>query len=157
MGGLCQFRRWPGATNALIEEALGRETTDFERLKTSGGLLVTDYSSISFDFAYLGKPIAYYQFDADRMLNDRTYHRYIPDFDFVERGFGPVIKNRDELVQWIVETSGREMTMVEPYAGRANAFFQFRDRENCRRVWEELLSIVGPEYFGRQLVQGCLG
>lgn len=140
------FRRWPGATNGLIEEALGRETTDFERLKTGGGLLVTDYSSISFDFAYLGKPIAYYQFDADRMLNDRTYHRYIPDFDFAERGFGPVIKNRDKLVQWIVETSGREMMMAEPYAGRANGFFQFRDRENCRRVWEEILRIEGPRH-----------
>ena len=31
---------------------------------------------------YLMKPVAYYQFDADRMFSDRAYHRYRPDFDF---------------------------------------------------------------------------
>ena len=138
------FRRWSRGNGRMVEALLGRETVDFEQLKNTGMLLVTDYSSISFDFAYLGKPIAYYQFDAERMLADPTYHRYPPDFDFRNKGFGPILKKREHVLGWIHEKARDGAKLDEPYRTRADRFFEFRDRENCRRVWSAISSAFPP-------------
>ena len=36
---------------------------DYSDMLTKASLMVTDYSSLSFDFAYLKKPVIYAQFD----------------------------------------------------------------------------------------------
>jgi CDP-glycerol glycerophosphotransferase (TagB/SpsB family) len=136
------FRRWSGGSEAKVEALLGREPNDFETLKNTAALLVTDYSSISFDFAYLGKPVAYYQFDADKMLTDRTYHRYRPDFDFAGEGFGPVIRSRGDVLRWIVEAVEGGGGMKEPFRTRAAQFFRYRDKNNCQRVWSEIVRLT---------------
>ena len=136
------FRRWSGGDERLVEANLGRETTDFERLKNTSLLLVTDYSSISFDFAYLGKPVAYYQYDADRMLADRMYHRYAPNFDFAGKGFGPVLHEERDVLGWIADCVMAGGRVAEPYLGRAERYFGFRDAGNCERVWREILSAL---------------
>ena len=41
-------------------------------------LMITDYSSVAFDFAYLRKPIVYSQFDRDSFFQWRAFlHRGI--------------------------------------------------------------------------------
>ena len=45
-----------------------------------------DYSSIAFDFAYMKKPLIYYQFDQDKYYTNHFAKGY---FDCERDGFGP--------------------------------------------------------------------
>ncbi|MEX6101942.1 CDP-glycerol glycerophosphotransferase family protein [Mammaliicoccus sciuri] len=45
----------------------------FNYLFKESKLMITDYSSVAFDFSFLEKPVIYYQFDRDRL--SVNYHR----------------------------------------------------------------------------------
>ena len=40
-----------------------------------GSMMITDYSSVAFEFAYLRKPIVYYQFDKKAFFEKHTYRK----------------------------------------------------------------------------------
>ena len=55
-------------------------------------ILITDYSSVAFDMAYLNKSIIYYQFDQKEFFSGaHTLQRGW--FDYESSGFGPVTFN----------------------------------------------------------------
>ena len=54
-------------------------------------ILITDYSSVAFDMAYLNKAIVYYQFDKESFFSgNHTYQQGY--FSYEKDGFGPVLK-----------------------------------------------------------------
>ncbi|WP_204360135.1 CDP-glycerol glycerophosphotransferase family protein, partial [Escherichia coli] len=58
-------------------------------------LLITDYSSVAFDIAYMKKPIIYFQFDSDTFFASHSYSKGY--FDYYKLGFGPVVKDIEML------------------------------------------------------------
>lgn len=42
---------------------------DVQQLLIELRILITDFSSVFFDFAYMKKPVIYYQFDRDKYIN----------------------------------------------------------------------------------------
>lgn len=56
-------------------------------------VLVTDYSSVIFEHALLGRPIVFFAYDYDEYLRDRGFY-----FDFSEYTYGPVARTGKELV-----------------------------------------------------------
>ena len=65
------------------------ENCDVQKLFPRAAALVTDYSSIAFDPAYIGRPVVYFQFDRNEFLSGSHGWRggY---FDYYRDGFGPV-------------------------------------------------------------------
>lgn len=61
-------------------------------------LLITDYSSMIFDYALLNKPIIYFTYDLDDYTKYGGRGLY---FDFNEYVYGTVAKNYDELIKAI--------------------------------------------------------
>ena len=59
--------------------------------------MITDYSSVFFDFAYMKKPLAYWQFDSERFFAEQYGKGY---FKFDE-GFGPLCIQKDEVIDFI--------------------------------------------------------
>jgi len=59
-------------------------------------VLITDYSSIFFDFMILNRPIIFYQFDLQEYMKQRGLY-----FNPSEILVGPVAKTPEELYQWI--------------------------------------------------------
>ena len=57
----------------------------YQELFNNSSVLVTDYSSVFFDFAYLKKPVIYYH-----PIDD--YHYENSYFDYETMGFGDVVK-----------------------------------------------------------------
>ncbi|MCC7554091.1 MAG: glycosyltransferase [Methanobacteriaceae archaeon] len=103
----------------------------YQELFAESSLLITDFSSVAFDFAYLNKPIIYYQFNKEYNFNlDKSY------FDYEKMGFGEVIKNKDELLKIINSYLNNDCKMEEKYCKRVEKFFKFKDRNNCKRVYE---------------------
>ena len=108
------------------------EERDYNRIFCESALIVTDYSSAAFDFAYLGKPVVYAQFDAAEFFSTHTYTRGY--FDYAADGFGPVCGTAEETAQEIILLMRSGCENPEKYAARAADFFAFRDRDNCERI-----------------------
>lgn len=102
-------------------------------------LLITDYSSVAFDFAYLGKPILYYQFDYDDFFNKGDYKKGY--FDYDKDGFGKVLTKEKEIVNEIIRIMKNECNNDQLYVKREKNFFEYRDRNNCERIFRMLDSI----------------
>ncbi|MFI7346318.1 glycosyltransferase [Streptomyces sp. NPDC049936] len=98
-------------------------------------LLVTDYSSVFFDVAYMGKPLVYVPFDEDDFYG-RHYRRGY--YDLTRDGFGPVCRTVEGAVDEIIGAIDRDFSVGEPYARRVEDFFGQRDTENCARVFRAI-------------------
>ena len=70
-----------------------KDDYDVQDLLIRSSVLVTDYSSVFFDFAYMGKPVIYYQFDEDEFRKNHYQEGY---FSYREHGFGRVLKYENE-------------------------------------------------------------
>ena len=66
--------------------------TSWRELFARGSILVTDYSSVAFDFAYLKKPVIYCQFDRKEFFQSHTYQEGY--FDYGKMGFGEIAQTR---------------------------------------------------------------
>lgn len=102
-----------------------------------GNLMITDYSSVAFDFAYLGKPVIYYQYDSEQFFSEHTYTKGY--YDYYKDGFGEVMSNEKEMVDLIIEYIKNECRVKDIYSNRINSFFKYRDEDCCKRVYERLI------------------
>lgn len=115
-----------------------RKNYNLQELLKESKLLITDYSSIAFDFAYMRKPLIYYQFDQERYYNSHFKKGY---FDCDRNGFGPVIADEEVLINNIEDFMNRGETTDEIYINRASEFFPIYDQENCKRHYEVIRSL----------------
>ena len=108
----------------------------YQELFNKGSLLITDYSSVAFDFAYLYKPVLYYHYSADYHFNlNESY------FNYETMGFGEVCKKEDELVDTIIEYMENECKVKEKYKKRIKSYFLYTDNYNCMRVYDAIKRI----------------
>lgn len=112
-----------------------KSTHDVQQLLMTCALLVTDYSSVFFDVAFLEKPIIYYQFDEEEF---RKYHYQKGYFDFRRDGFGPVCTEEEALLQALERHLRNGMQMEPEYRARRTRFFPLRDAQNCQRTFEAI-------------------
>ena len=128
-------------------EALSFSGNDVQRIFARCSLMVTDYSSVAFDAAYLERPVVYYQFDHDEVergghIGRRGYH------DFARDGFGPVALDHDAAVAAIVSAIEHGPTPAPAYLDRIDRTFPARDGGACARV------VSAVEELGRPWVPG---
>lgn len=102
---------------------------------SKASLLVTDYSSVAFDFAYLRKPVIYTQFDKKEFFSSHTYSEGY--FSYEENGFGPVVYNYEDTINAILQN----IELSDAYKKKIDDFFVFSDRKNCERTFEEIKKI----------------
>ena len=98
--------------------------------------LITDYSSVWFDFAYQYKPICYFQYDYEHFRKNQYGEGY---FDFKTLGFGDVSTNVSDLVDNIIRVIDRNFVMEDNYKKRVNNFFVYNDTHNCDRIYNEII------------------
>lgn len=121
-------------------EVLDGATVDIPALLRSCDLLVTDYSSVQFDVAYVGTPIIYCQFDEDEYTSGHSAFSW---FEPQQDGFGPVTRDAASTVD-AIEHYVRERFAREPlYSERVDSVFAFRDRHNCERLVAAIDALAG--------------
>ena len=108
---------------------------DVQQLLKESLLLVTDYSSVCFDFAYMKKPAVYFQFDTEQY---HAQHYRTGYFRYEGEGFGPVVQTVEQVVDEILARGEAQFAMEPRYSGRVDAFFAHRDRDNCRRIYQAI-------------------
>ena len=113
-----------------------RKEYDVQELLKSSQILVTDYSSVAFDFSYMRKPLSYYQFDYEQY---RSLHYKEGWFNYERDGLGPVIKDEELLIEWIIN-SLKNKDEDKKYLLRIKEFFPYSDSKNSERVYEAYIN-----------------
>lgn len=111
---------------------------DIQELLNKTNLLITDYSSIFMDIAYRQKPIIYYQFDENDYRKKQLQEGY---FSYEEDGFGDILKDENEMLKKIKYYDDNNFEVEEKYLKRMNDFFEIRDKNNCKRILEQVEKI----------------
>ena len=114
---------------------------NYQSLLSQSSLLITDYSSVSFDFAYMKKPIIYTQFDYDEYRKKHYKKGY---FDYNLDGFGAVCSDIGVCIDNIIEELKDGCKIKKKYLKRIQKFFAFFDRKNNDRIYN---IINTPESF----------
>lgn len=111
------------------------EHYDVQQLLKESMLLITDYSSVFFDFAYMQKPVLYYQFDEDEF---RVHHYAQGYFDYRRDGFGEVVTDEAALLDLLERYLADDCHMQTEYQRRIEGFFPLHDDKNCERIYQEI-------------------
>lgn len=117
--------------------ALGE--ADVQTLLLESAAMVTDFSSVQFDFAYMKKPIVYDQFDEAHYWG---VHHDVGYFDYRRDGFGPVVTQMDALFRAIGELLAQDGAMAPGYARRVDAVFHAVDDQNCARNYQAIAELL---------------
>lgn len=113
-----------------------------QELFVNASLLVTDYSSVAFEMAYIGKPTLYYQFDKDEFFSgSHSYQKGY--FDYEQHGFGAVCYDEQSLLLSLEDVL--KNGIAEEYQYRINNTFEYQDDRNCERVYQAIKALDEPD------------
>lgn len=118
-----------------IVEIVHPDHVAYFKLFNESSLLITDYSSVAFDFAYLRKPVIYFQFDKEEFHGKHLSKGY---FDYEKHGFGPVKSTLEDVAAEIVKTLDNGCKLSDFYRERIDQFFVYSDQKNSERVYNEI-------------------
>lgn len=107
---------------------------DIQELLKESQLLITDYSSVFMDFAYMNKPLIYYQFDCEEYREKQLQEGY---FSYVDDGFGPVTTDMDSTIEYIINIFNHGL--FQKYIDRIDSFFEIQDQNNSERIYMKLI------------------
>lgn len=114
---------------------------NIQQMLMESSVLITDFSSIHTDFAYMKKPVVYYQYDIEDYSEKHVGKEYKDTYyNFKKDGFGLVVENENDLLdelKRIIETN--DLIVDHKYMKRIDEFFQLNDKNNCERIHREIV------------------
>lgn len=122
-------------TNIIIAS---EQDFDVQELLKKSACLVTDYSSVAFDFAYMKKPLIYYQFDEIEYYKNHYSKGY---YDYDTMGFGAKCYNIYMVEAELEKIFQNDFKMNDIFEKRVDKFFLYRDKKNCKRNFEAIKNI----------------
>ncbi len=119
--------------NDLVEIIPSIGDMSYEKLFCEAALMVTDFSGVQFDFAYMRKPVVYlHHEDIPQHYDEGTFH-------YATMSFGEICHTNDELIDVLCKYMKNDCVMPEKYRKRADDFFAFSDHHNCERIYPIML------------------
>lgn len=107
---------------------------EVQQLIKESRLMITDYSSVAFDFSFLNKPIIYYQFDKKQFIGRLPSH-----INIEEELPGIIVNTEEDLEHVLSDIVSRNFTISDKILQRAHTFYPFRDTHNCERIYNEII------------------
>lgn len=107
---------------------------DIRELYLIADMLITDYSSVFFDYAILQRPMLFYVYDID------TYRDQLRGFyiDFEKEAPGPLVKSTESLVEEIKKIENNSAPKLESIEKFHERFCALEDGGASERVVKEL-------------------
>lgn len=129
-----------GSSNIVIADF---DHYDVQQLLKESKVLVTDFSSVFADFAYMRKPTVYFQFDTELYREGHYTEGY---YDYKTMAFGDVTEEIDETVDLLVQYIENDFEVrdefKEEFYRRVDEFFPLNDNHNCDRIYEGIQEIL---------------
>jgi CDP-glycerol glycerophosphotransferase len=107
---------------------------DIQELYLASDVLITDYSSVLFDFAVTGRPIIFFAYDLEK-YRDKLRGFYL-DFDAITPG--PVVRTSDDVIAAIGDLAGVTRQYADKYAAFRAEYNAWDDGSASERVLREL-------------------
>lgn len=116
----------------------GVSIVDPDRLTVQQALMqsacmITDYSSVFFDFAYMKKPVLFYQFDEEEFRRKQYKQGY---FDYHDNPLGKWSSELSECLKLLDE----QLKNNCPQNDNIKEFFEVYDDKNCDRNYQAVIS-----------------
>lgn len=119
--------------NDLVEIIPSTGEMSYEKLFCEAALMVTDFSGVQFDFAYMRKPVVYlHHEDIPQHYEEGTFH-------YKTMGFGEICHTNQELIDILCRYMEHNCEMPEEYRAHADDFFYYSDHHNCERIYQEMI------------------
>lgn len=106
---------------------------DVQYLLKQSAMMITDYSSVAFDFSFLNKPIIYYQFDRARFFGKKGSH-----IDLDNDLPGDIVYSIEEILDKVQSYAENNFKMKEEHKERAAKFLKFHDQKSCERIYNAI-------------------
>lgn len=124
----------------LADEDYGIEFLDFnhtsiERSIEENDMLLTDITSVSWDFLYLNKPIIFFMFDQEEYTRRRGSY-----LDLDKDLYGYKASTTDDVYTTLAYMVERNITHNEWY-GKAGDYIDYFDQDNCKRLARRVMGI----------------
>ncbi len=101
-------------------------------------ILITDYSSVYFDYLLLDKPIIFAPFDIEEYTKkDREFY-----YEYDEVTPGPKAKSWDEVLIYIMEAIKNPEKYKEEREKIRNIFHKYKDERSSERVFKEIVKLL---------------
>lgn len=110
---------------------------NYEKILRESALMVTDYSGIQFDFAYMKKPIIYFH---PSILP--PHYEESDSYKYNRDSFGPVVDDYEELIDILCGYITDDCKMKEEFINRVDEFFDYHDHNNCERIYKAVWAEV---------------
>ena len=122
--------------NESVEVIGASGRLDYEEVLSQSSLMVTDFSGVQFDFAYMRKPVVYFQ------PPELPPHYQESTFSYDTMAFGEICPDESGLVDLLCGYMQGGCRMKPGYEERMDSFFAFGDRRNCERSYRAALDYM---------------
>lgn len=107
---------------------------DIQELYLISDILITDYSSVMFDYSILRKPIIFFMYDLEEYKNEmREFY-----FDILEEAPGQIVLNNEELINAIKEIDYN----TEKYSGKYKTFNEKYNSKDIGNASEKIIQVI---------------
>ena len=115
------------------------KNNDVQDLLINSDVLLTDYSSVYFDYGYMRKPVVHYQFDEEEYRTHQYGQGY---FEYRHDGFGKITETEEDAIAELEHILENGAVPDDVYLQRMNTFYKFNDKNNCQRNYEAVLKLL---------------
>ncbi|MCP8617482.1 CDP-glycerol glycerophosphotransferase family protein [Salirhabdus salicampi] len=109
---------------------------DVQHLLKESSMMITDYSSVGFDFSFLHRPVVYYQFDREKFLGEKPSH-----LDLDQDLPGDIVFDEQDVLECVENAAKQNFQMKNEYKKRAEKFLKYRDQKSSERIFHEIQSM----------------
>ena len=105
---------------------------DINDLYIASDMLITDYSSVFFDYSILGRPIIFYMYDLEHYANEmRGFYLSLDELP------GPIVQTEDDLIKAIKAADGWKAD--DKYREFVKRFNPYEDGNSSKRVLARII------------------
>ena len=122
---------------ANCENIITDQNFDFSNVLNESCLLITDYSSVAWDFIYNDKPVLFYQFDKNE-YEDKTGALYT---DVIEDQIGFLVNSNDDIYGVLRDLFDNEEIPSYSIPNKSR-FFKYIDNSNTERVIKSIEEFI---------------
>ena len=133
------LRLHPFSTKGLDKDLINNFVMDLsgyesiEKLYVISDALITDYSSVMFDYAVLNKPMIFFVYDINYYKNLRGFN-----LDFEIEAPGPIVKTSDEVINEILNLDTIKSRYNEKIKFFNKQYLNLEKGNSCKRIFDKV-------------------
>ena len=113
------------------------EIADINIICKFSDILITDYSSLIYDFLIINKPIIYLTYDFDKYMERVGFYPNMKEI--VNSGYQPETQN--DFIDSVIEIIEKKDRFEESRIYLSNKLHKFKDGNSCERVFNEMIKL----------------